>query len=172
MRAILIRSARWPSQRPNPIRLRCASTQTPPPVRPYRSQTEDERAALRRPEPEPEAPPQSRTRQFLSRYLNPFHEPAPQPAKTTADATVQEPRDPERGVEAAQRVVRQGVLDPRYKADSRRWIAIIIGLSITIGLFPEVWRRTMKGEKRKEVPPPKRKTEGAQEREGKSKGEP
>lgn len=168
MRPHLIRRAIRPPQRLRCVQWRLSSTQPPPPARPYRPQTEEQRAASRTPKPKPKpeevAAPRSPTRQFISRWFNPFHEPAPVKGKPAVE--VQEPRDPARGIAAAQRVVTQGMLDPRYKAHSRRWIAIIIGLVIAIGLSPEVWRRTMKGEKRKEIPGPKHQTEGTIEGEG------
>lgn len=173
MRALVRVWAARPLHRQGLALRRCASTQPPPPARPYRPQIEEERAAYRKPDPEPEKPPRSPTWNTLSRILNPFHEPGP--AKEKADAAAAETpasRDPERGIAAAQRVVTSGVLDARYKAGARRWITLIIGLVVAIGLTPEVWRRTMMGEKRKEVPAPESNPEGAlDEHEGKSSSE-
>jgi hypothetical protein len=43
-----------------------------------------------------------------------------------------EPLDPARGVAASQRVVREGVLDPRYRGAAVRYTAIIVALPILI----------------------------------------
>ena len=166
--------------------LRHASTSTrhpqpqPPPARPYRRQTVEERAALKRPDPPPPSPqprPHSRTLHLLSRYLNPFHEPdpSPTPTKPQPKAVEPEPRDPARGLAATTRFVKEGIIDPRYKAASRRWVVGITSLVLAIGLTPEVWRRTIRGEKRREMPGPKKeegaggKMEGAGEGEGSGK---
>lgn len=176
MHTLPLRLARRPTHRPvESLLLRYASTHSPPPARPYRPQTDKHRAALKRPEPEPPAPapppPRSRTRNLLSRYLNPFHEPEPQRPTPTQPEAVPEPRDPARGLAATTRFVKEGIIDPRYKAASRRWVLVLTSLVLAIGLTPEVWRRTIKGEKRKEPSRPKANVEGAGKEDG-GKSEP
>lgn len=153
MNALLLRQAIRPAQKPCITLIRCVSTQTPPPARPYRPQTEDERAKYRFQELEQELPsskPQSRTVRIFNRYFNPFHEPAPKP--TSKAAAAEEPKDPARGLAAAEQVVRTGELDPRYRAAARQYTIFIIALTLFLGLTPLVYRRVVLGEKMREGP--------------------
>lgn len=91
---------------------RAHSTQPPPPPRPYK----------------PGAPPPPA----------PKPAPTPTPAKTTTTTPPaenwfeSEPLDPARGRAASERVVREGILDPRYRPASRRVTAIICALPVLL----------------------------------------
>jgi hypothetical protein len=92
--------------------IRTYATQAPPPIKPYQT------GPLPPKGPKPTPTPTSTT------TTSP-----PTPAHSFLD---REPLDPARGVAASLRVVREGVLDPRYKPASRRVIAIICAVPIFI----------------------------------------
>lgn len=59
------------------------------------------------------------------------------------------PQDPARGYEASRRVVRQGVLDERYKRGARAYTRIIVAMPIVIYLTYELYRRRFLGVERR-----------------------
>ena len=63
--------------------------------------------------------------------------------------TRREPQDIERGRAATQRVLREGVLDLRYKPASRRVTALICALPIVIVVGIELYRRRFLGKEPK-----------------------
>ncbi|KAK0782765.1 hypothetical protein LTS02_012069 [Friedmanniomyces endolithicus] len=63
-----------------------------------------------------------------------------------------EPRDITRGLEASQRVVRDGILDARYRPAARRVTAIICALPIAIYLSYELFERRFMGKEQKVRP--------------------
>lgn len=63
-----------------------------------------------------------------------------------------------RGMEATQRVVRDGVLDPRYKAAATRVTALICATPIMLYLTWELYQRRFQGKERKRRPVIKTKT--------------
>jgi hypothetical protein len=93
-----------------PAPIRSYATQAPPPIKPYQTGPLPPKALKPAPTPKPTTEPITPARSFLDR----------------------EPLDPARGVAASLRVVREGVLDPRYKPASRRVIAIICAVPIFI----------------------------------------
>lgn len=137
----------------------------PPQPRPYRPATTEEREARRRaPDEDFETkPPKKRGRLA---WLNPFADPAPSKPTEAPEPVSQEPRDPQRGIEAARRYLQDGVVDPKYKSAATKVIFGLAAMVVAIGLTPEVYKRTFKGKKRKEVPPAKSETEGASEQDG------
>ncbi|KAK5142785.1 hypothetical protein LTR32_004941 [Rachicladosporium monterosium] len=60
-----------------------------------------------------------------------------------------EPKDIARGVEASQRVVRDGFLDPRYRPAARRVTAIICALPLAIYLSYVLFERRFMGKEQK-----------------------
>jgi hypothetical protein len=90
--------------------IRSYATQTPPPIRPFQTGPLPPKGPKPTPTPKPTTETSTPVRSFLDR----------------------EPLDPARGVAASLRVVREGVLDPRYKPASRRVIAIICAVPIFI----------------------------------------
>jgi hypothetical protein len=60
-----------------------------------------------------------------------------------------EPLDPERGRAASERVVREGILDPRYKPASRRVTAIICALPIFLVTSWMLYEREVLGVEQK-----------------------
>lgn len=58
-------------------------------------------------------------------------------------------QDPERGVEASRRVVKEGVLDARYKRAARSYTAIIVCIPIIIFTTWELWQRRFMGKEQK-----------------------
>lgn len=54
-------------------------------------------------------------------------------------------RDPARGLEAARRVVTEGVLDPRYQRAARSYTAIIVALPLALYLSYELYQRRFMG---------------------------
>ena len=139
---------------------RFISTQPPPP-RPYRAATAEEREARR--QPEPEEPPKKR---WIPSWLNPFADPAPAKASvaTAPEPVAEEPRNPERGIEAAQKFVREGVVDKRYKSAARKVLFALLASMVAIGLTPEVYKRVVLGKQQKVIPV-RDETEGAMEEE-------
>jgi len=95
-----------------PASIRTYAT-TPPPVKPYRTGPLPPKAPKLAPAPIRESTAET----------------AEEPVR---DFLYREPLDPARGREASLRVVREGVLDPRYKPASRRVIAIICAVPIFI----------------------------------------
>ncbi|KAK0871563.1 hypothetical protein LTS02_001902 [Friedmanniomyces endolithicus] len=63
-----------------------------------------------------------------------------------------EPKDIARGVEASQRVVRDGFLDPRYRPAARRVTAIICALPLAICLSYVLFERRFMGKEQKVRP--------------------
>ncbi|KAK5696992.1 hypothetical protein LTR17_024117 [Elasticomyces elasticus] len=63
-----------------------------------------------------------------------------------------EPGDIARGLEASQRVVRDGILDPRYRPAARRVTAIICALPIALYLSYELFERRFMGKEQKVRP--------------------
>lgn len=88
--------------------------------------------------------------------------PSPQQSKPAPlpDFLKREPLDPARGAAATQRVVREGVLDPRYKPASRRVIAIICAVPIFLVTSWVLFQRQFMGVEQK------KRHVGSQEREG------
>jgi hypothetical protein len=104
-----------------PIRLRSSNLTTilrrahsthpaPPPPRPFK--------------PGPPPPPAPKTA--------PTSTVTSEPTPPTENWFEPEPLDPARGRAASERVVREGILDPRYKPASRRVTAIIVALPILL----------------------------------------
>jgi hypothetical protein len=93
-----------------PASIRSYAIQAPPPIKPYQTGPLPPKAHKPTPTPKSTTEPPTPVRSFLDR----------------------EPLDPARGVAASLRVVREGVLDPRYKPASRRVIAIICAVPIFI----------------------------------------
>lgn len=60
--------------------------------------------------------------------------------------------DPARGAEATRRVVREGLLDPRYKAAATRVTALICATPILLYLTWELYQRRFQGKERKRRP--------------------
>lgn len=65
---------------------------------------------------------------------------------------IEGPQDQARGFEAARKVVRDGVLDPRYKNASRYYTRIIVALPIVIYTTYELYRRRFLGVGQKAIP--------------------
>ena len=120
------------------------ATKSPPPLpRPYRPLAPSERLPERPPEePEPSPPPKKRKQSFVHRLFSQRDDPP-------AESIKNEPSDIARGWQATQRVVREGVLDPRYKQASRKITAIIVGLPLVIVLGIELYRRRFMGKEAK-----------------------
>ncbi|SMY19764.1 unnamed protein product [Zymoseptoria tritici ST99CH_1A5] len=59
--------------------------------------------------------------------------------------------NPERGIEAARRYVKEGVLDKRYAGAASRATALICALPIAIYLSWELYQRRFNGKERKRV---------------------
>lgn len=108
------------------IILRRAHSTHPPPPRPYK--------------PGPPPPPAPKTA------------PTPTPAEPTPPTPSwleSEPLDPERGRAASERVVREGILDPRYKPASRRVTAIICALPVLLVTSWMLFERQVMGVEQK-----------------------
>lgn len=73
----------------------------------------------------------------------------------------EEPKDPQRGIEAAQRAAATGKLDPRYKPAARKYTALIVSLPIFLYLSYELFRRGFQGVKQREIPRPDSKEQDA-----------
>lgn len=84
------------------------------------------------------------------------------PFKSTEPVYLGE-HNPARGMEATRRVVREGVLDPRYKAAATRVTALICATPIMLYLTYELYQRRFngKGQKKRPVIAPKPAGEGA-----------
>ena len=130
---------------------RSASTR-PPEARPYRPGLRGELEA--RQPPQPLEPPEPAKKSFWSR-LSPFGAPVLDTG----------PKDPERGAEAARRVVKEGVLDPRYKNAARTYTTLIVSSTLAIGLSFELYKRRFRGAAQKPIPA-KRVREPEEEVEG------
>ena len=120
-----------PPIRPRPssiasILRRAHSTHPPPPPRPFKSSPP--------PKPAPKIAPTSTPVEPLPPGENWF-EP--------------EPLDPERGRAASERVVREGILDPRYKPAARRVTAIICALPILLVTSWMLFEREVMGVEQK-----------------------
>ena len=126
---------------------RFASSQPPGP-RAYKPAAPEERISRHPPLPEEPAPEPKKG--ILSRIW-------PRPG-TRAQHVEPEARNPARGMEAAQRVVREGVLDPRYRPAARRVTALLCALPIAIGLGYELFRRRFLGGEQRKIP--RRRTHG------------
>ena len=129
-----IRPSQW--QRKLYQTTRSVNTTQPPPPRPY---TPAPPRATPRPE-FPDLPPVRLTiyeRIFGKRKEKPVPEP--------------EPLDPARGREAAERVVREGVLDPRYKDAAKKYTRLIVASPLAIYLTYELYRRRFEGVEQKTV---------------------
>jgi len=120
-----------PPLRPRPANLatilrRAHSTQPPPPPRPFKTGP-----------PPPPAPKIALT-------------PTPaEPTPPTPTWLESEPLDPARGRAASERVVREGILDPRYKPASRRVTAIICALPILLVTSWMLFERQVMGVEQK-----------------------
>ena len=122
---------------------RRASAQPPQP-RSYRPIPPEERISRHPPIPEDPVPAPEPQRGIFSWFGGrPNIEAAAKPA---------EPLDPARGVEAAKRVVREGVLDEKYRPAARRVTAIFCALPIVIGLSYELYGRLFLGVEQKTIP--------------------
>jgi hypothetical protein len=118
---------------------RLASTQPPPAPRTYRRPPE--RLPVETP---PELPPVKQgilSRLFGSRNKQPVFNETP---------------DPSRGLEATYKVVREGVLEPRYKQAAKAYTRLIVALPLAIYLGWELYRRRFFGVEQKPFPPPKK----------------
>ena len=127
---------------------RYASGQPPAP-RPWKQTPPEER--ISRHPAHPEEPQPERKKGFISR-LWPF-------SSTQPSASTNEPKDPKRGLEATIRVVREGVLDPRYKDAAKKYTRLICALPIAIYTSYELYRRRFLGVQQKKVPAVKGTTE-------------
>ena len=83
---------------------------------------------------------------------------------TASEPAAEEARNPERGIEAAQRFVREGVVDKRYKSAARKVLFALLSSMVAIGLTPEVYKRVVLGKQQKVIPI-RDETEGAMEEE-------
>lgn len=128
-----IRSPRWPR---SPHQIRRYANAAPPP-REYQKPPAKAKPAI---EVTPEEP--AKKPGLLSRLL-------PKPRR---DPAVYGPKDPERGMEAAQRVVKTGQLDDRYKGAARRYTLIVVMLPLVIYLPYELYKRRFLGVERKQIP--------------------
>lgn len=63
-----------------------------------------------------------------------------------------EPLDPERGRAAAERYVREGVVEERYRKSGRQVTTIICGIPIILGLGWILFERTFRGREQKSFP--------------------
>lgn len=119
-------------------------SQRPPSPRPF----EERRSRIvqdEAPEPTTELPPAPK-KGLLSRWLGSKEQ------KPLLDS----PPDPERGVEASYRVVKEGVLDSRYKEGEKKWTRLIVALPVAIYLSYELFRRRFQGVEQKQIGvPPK-----------------
>lgn len=61
-------------------------------------------------------------------------------------------QDPARGYEAARKVVKQGVLDERYKRGAKAYTRIIVAMPLVIYLSYELYRRRFLGVEQKKLP--------------------
>ncbi|KAK4636298.1 hypothetical protein CLAFUW4_00408 [Fulvia fulva] len=126
---------------------------TPPTPRPYRQAAPEQRLSRHPAYPEP--PAEIEQKKSLFPRLWPFKPSQQGPIDLGA-------KDPARGVESARRVVKEGVLDPRYKSIARRVTALICALPLSIYLGYELFQRRFKGKERKRVvPPPAKPVEGS-----------
>lgn len=72
--------------------------------------------------------------------------------KSTSKSTTAQPEpiypsspDPQRGIEAARRVVREGVLDPRYSRAAKNFTLVMCALPIAIYTSYELFQRRFRG---------------------------
>lgn len=114
-------------------------SQPPPEPRPYKSIPAEQKPSKHPDQPEPPSP--AAKGGFLS-ALWPRRSPS-LPRLNTG------PQDPARGIEATRRVVKEGVLDPRYRPVARRVTALMCGLTLSIGLGYELFQRRFMGRERK-----------------------
>lgn len=75
-------------------------------------------------------------------------------SSTTASTAQPEPiypssPDPQRGIEAARRVVREGVLDPRYSRAAKNFTLVMCALPIAIYTSYELFQRRFRGKLQK-----------------------
>lgn len=75
---------------------------------------------------------------------------------TTSKSTTAQPEpiypsspDPQRGIEAARRVVREGVLDPRYSRAAKNFTLVMCALPIAIYTSYELFQRRFRGKLQK-----------------------
>ncbi|EME49620.1 hypothetical protein DOTSEDRAFT_20051 [Dothistroma septosporum NZE10] len=136
-----------------PNRCYSSTKPAPPSPRPYQ-QTAPEQRSSRRPQC-PDTPAAVEQKKSLISRVWPFKLSQQGPI----DIGI---RDPARGVEAARRVAKGGVLDSRYKPTASRVTALIVALPISIYLSYElIQRRFMGKERKRHVPPPAKPPEGS-----------
>lgn len=127
----------------------------------YATASKPSSAPAHAPAPRPYAPPKER----ISRHP---HYPDPEPAQPVKQkslfsrlwpfkSTPQEQfdyskRDPARGVEASRRVVKEGVLDPRYKRTASNVMKIMAFTPVAIFLSWELYQRRFGGREQKQFP--------------------
>lgn len=74
------------------------------------------------------------------------------PFKSSSEPVYLGDHNPARGMEATRRVVREGVLDPRYKAAATRVTALICATPIVLYLTWELYQRRFNGKGQKVRP--------------------
>lgn len=131
-----IRQALNPSQRAG----YATNKPAPPQPLPYKPAQASERISRHPPEPIQPAKP---LKQTLIRRLFSLRDEAP---------VTREPKNIARGIAATQRVLTEGVLDPRYRPAARRVTAIICALPIVFCLGYELFQRRFEGKEQKAIP--------------------
>lgn len=129
-----------PWQRAGYATARPAATAPPQPL-PWKPAAPSERISRRPEQPEP---PKPRKKSLVHRLFSLRGE-EPKPYQ-------HEPKNFARGVEAAQRYVREGILDPRYRPAARRVTAIICALPLAVVLGYVLFQRRFMGVEQKTRP--------------------